>query len=343
MTVPVVLVVFAIAAAVLGPRLLRRGDWLTRSPQMGIFTWQALSGSVLLSALLAGAALAVPALPATANLAEFLQSCLMLLKAQYSTPGGAAAGITGAILAVSVLARYGFCLARCMVSARSSRLEQLRALALVARRNDRYGVLVVDHPVAAAYCLPGRGRQIVLTTAALDALDEEQLSAVLAHERAHLRGRHDLVMAGAEALEQAFPRVPAFRAARLELARLIELQADDTAVRHYPRLTVASALVRLAEGGAAPASALGAGGQSALMRVRRLAAPLNPLGPGRRAAIALAAAVLLAGPVLLAAVPAAGIAHDYSCPTAALASHKDMAALGCLPAAQACPGEAARS
>ena len=41
----------------------------------------------------------------------------------------------------------------------------------------------------AAYCVPGRPATIVLTSGALAVLDPAQLTAVLAHERAHLAGR----------------------------------------------------------------------------------------------------------------------------------------------------------
>lgn len=79
----------------------------------------------------------------------------------------------------------------------------------------------------------------MLTTGAIGALDESQLRAVLAHERAHLRGRHHLLVTLAGALSAAFPRVPAFRVAGEQVARLAELSADDAASASAHRLTVA--------------------------------------------------------------------------------------------------------
>src|SRR2546430_14723723 len=70
----------------------------------------------------------------------------------------------------------------------------------------RLGSILLDHDEAAAWCLPGAGGQVVLTTAAVHALDEAQLAAVLAHERAHQRGRHHLLVALAGSLAAAFPR-----------------------------------------------------------------------------------------------------------------------------------------
>lgn len=84
------------------------------------------------------------------------------------------------------------------------------------------------HRLAAAYCLPGRHRRIVITNATLDALDGTQLDAVLAHEHAHLTGHHHLVVGGADARRRAFPRVPLFRHAHAEISRLVELAAYCT-------------------------------------------------------------------------------------------------------------------
>jgi Zn-dependent protease with chaperone function len=63
----------------------------------------------------------------------------------------------------------------------------------------RPGLLVFCYAVAVAwillYCVPGRLPTIVVTTGALAVLEPEQLAAVLAHERAHLAGRHHLLLA----------------------------------------------------------------------------------------------------------------------------------------------------
>jgi Zn-dependent protease with chaperone function len=311
---PVSLIVFALLLALLGPVVLRRSPWPERSPRVGIAAWQALSASLVLTVLLAGVALAVPAIPWTTNLAELLRACAMALREQYSTPGGAVVSATGAVAAVIVLGRVTYCVARGLRNAARSSKRQLQALTMVAWPHSDYNALVVEHPAAAAYCLPGRGRQVVLTTAALTALDHDQLSAVLAHERAHLRGRHHLILAAADALQHAFPGVTAFREARNNLYRLVEMLADDTATREADRLLVATALVRLSEHTATPAAALGAGGESALGRVRRLVAPAQPLGIKRTALATLATGALLALPLFFAIAPASAAGTMPPCP-----------------------------
>lgn len=314
MSAPLLLIMYAVAAAAAAP-LLRRGTWSERSPRVSIFLWQALSASILASVVLAGFALAVPAMPLTSNLADFLQACAMTLREQYSTPGGAAVTTAGALTAVTVLARTAYCLVAELVSARKERDRQLQSLTLLARRDESGSFLVVEHATAAAYCLPGRHNEIVFTSAALSALDHDQRAAVLAHEMAHLRGRHHLILAAAHALCRSFPRVAAFTIARTELMRLVEMDADDKAVSTSSRLTVAAAVVRLAEAGPTPSTALGAGGTTALERVRRLASPALPLSALRAALTLSAAAAMLLLPPAVAVAPATSSAYAQTCPS----------------------------
>lgn len=314
MTAPIVLLIFGVSTAALGPCLLRRLGWLRRAPRLGILVWQALSALVVLTVVLAGLSLALPAIPWTTDVAALIESCTMALRAQYSTPGGAAVSASGAVLALSVLGRIGYCLLRGLHISHRMKKAQLHALIAVARRHRDTEALVVDHPSAAAYCLPGRRGTVVFTTAALQALDEEQFAAVLAHERAHLRGRHHLILAAADALQRAVPRLSAFRIAYTEMSALVEMAADDDAVRSSPRLTVATALVRLAEQSNTPLTALAAGGGTAVTRVRRLVAPANPLGPARTAVAGMAAAAALVLPLFILAAPAATTTQHLLCP-----------------------------
>lgn len=64
-------------------------------------------------------------------------------------------------------------------------------------------------------------RRIVLTTDALRCLDDAELEAVLAHERAHLRQGHHLVLAFAAAIRDTFPFPLLFTVAAGELSRLV--------------------------------------------------------------------------------------------------------------------------
>ncbi len=119
---------------------------------------------------------------------------------------------------------------------------------------------MVDHPAAAAYCVPGLRSQIVISAGTLDLLDQAELAAVLAHERAHLRARHDLVLLPFCALGRAFPRSRLVRRAHATVALLVEMLADDQALRQRPARELATALLRVGASGAGQAPVRRAGG-----------------------------------------------------------------------------------
>ncbi|MFD8376296.1 M56 family metallopeptidase [Streptomyces sp. NPDC059688] len=312
MKIAIVLMGYAVTLGVLVPLWLARTGWTARSPRLGILLWQVLTATVVVSVALAGLAVAVPSVAFSGNLADMLQACVLALRAQYAAPGGAAVTASGTVLAVAVMGRVGWCLAAGLVRARRERSRHAEVLALVGTRRSDLGVTVLDDDRPAAYCLPGYGHRIVLTSATLAALEPRALDAVIAHERAHIRGRHHLVLGYAEALVRAFPRVALFRTAAVETRRLVEMAADDEATRGAGRLTLAGALVELA-GAGAPAAALAAGGD-VTRRVRRL---LDPHPPLRRVAVwagTLAAVAVLALPLVLAAGPAVASIDMNACP-----------------------------
>lgn len=238
-----------------------------------------------------------------------LRACMMALRARYATPGGVAEGAAGGVLALAVLGRLAWCACSALAGSARRRARHDDALTLVARPGPAPGVLLIDHDQPAAYCLPGR-RRIVLTTGALRCLDDGQLDAVLAHERAHLAARHHLVLALAAALQRAFPRVRLFTVAAGQIACLVEMAADDAAARRAHRLALAAALLAMAAA-RIPVSALGAGGTAAALRVRRLLESPRPPGWGRRVT---GAAIMLAVPVLTFSAPAVALAAITGCP-----------------------------
>jgi Zn-dependent protease with chaperone function len=303
-TTALALLAFATLLTTVGAPLLRRAGWVDRAPRLGIVAWQALTTSITLAVALAGVTMVIPAPRLGNSLSEIVMACLMYLQGQFTTVGGAATVITGTALTLAVTARAAFSAGATLVTARAQRRLQANMITLVARRDERLDALIVDHRDAAVFCLPGRKGHIVLTSATLAALDEAELQAVLAHERAHLQGRHHLVLAGGQALARAFGFVPAFRHADEEITRLVEMVADDVAARRHCRRTIASAVVAMA-GSTAPQAALGMGGAAiAFARVSRLVEPTRPLGALRAAAIIAAVTVLVALPLGMALAPA---------------------------------------
>src|SRR6185295_18393248 len=90
-----------------------------------------------------------------------------------------------------------------------------------------------------------RLRATYVTTGAVQALDPGQLDAVLAHERAHLAGRHHRLLALARIGRLVLPFLPLMRNADEQVARLVELHADDAAARARDPRLLATALVVL--------------------------------------------------------------------------------------------------
>lgn len=313
MRVALLLLAYATLVGVLAPLFLTREDWSARAPRLAILAWQALTATVVVSVVLAGLVLAVPTVPVSGNLAEMLHACVMALQALYAAPGGAAVAATGTVLALAVVLRSGWCLAGALLRARRERSRHAAVLAVVGSSRPDLGVIVLDDERPAVYCLPGTGNRIVLTSAALAALQPHELDAVIAHERAHIRQRHHLVLAYAQSLERAFRRVPLFRTAAEETRRLVEMAADDAATTRSGSLTLAGALVELA-GAGVPAASLAASGGHVTGRVRRLLAPQRPLHRAVRWAGALAAGALLALPLALAAQPAVAATDMNACP-----------------------------
>ena len=202
-----------------------------------------------------------------------------------------------------LLASLCWVLIAACATAVQARRRQRALLTLLAHGDPKVpGALVVDYPTAAAYCLPGLRSQIVVSVGTLELLGRGELAAVLAHERAHLRERHDLVLLPFTALRRAFPKSATCDGAQHAVALLVEMLADDRALRTRQTRELVSALLRF--GTAGPARRPRArwppcrGGEMAA-RVTRLLQPVRPLPPAAVAAVCSAAVLLIAASITL--------------------------------------------
>jgi Zn-dependent protease with chaperone function len=305
--------------SVWGASVLPRAAWTRRSPATAVLLWQALG--------LAGGVSAVGALLAAGTLGS------PGVRSRAADPSGAGAGIVGALVSrfdsghltqpgssqlgaivqvtcliagTVLLATLCWVLIVATATVVRARRRQRALLALLAHGDPKVpGALVVDHPAAAAYCLPGLRSKIVVSVGTLDLLCASELAAVLAHERAHLRARHDLVLLPFSSLRRAFPRSRLILHAQLAVALLIEMLADDRAQRARPARELATALLRFGTAGVgcAPRGALAAAAGDISARVTRLLSPPPPLPRRTRAAIGLSAAALAAVPLVLLIIP----------------------------------------
>jgi Zn-dependent protease with chaperone function len=147
----------------------------------------------------------------------------------------------------------------------------------------------------------------VLSGGALRVLGRDQVAAVLAHEQAHLRSRHDVVMESFTAFYRAVPAPLRSRTPLDAVHLLLEMLADDAARRRCGAAPLREALTSM--GGAADALVAepeAAGRDAACERLRRL----DRLGPHAagpdarlRLAVLAAAAAVLVLPTAVLVVP----------------------------------------
>jgi Zn-dependent protease with chaperone function len=233
------------------PQVLAEAVWTRRSPQAAIVLWQVVG---LVGGLSAVGSLLLIALAPLGGRWTLANPAALVLAALLFTR------LTG-VLAISAV--------RIERDLRRQRL----AVDLLAHP-EPHGVRVLDHPEPVAYCLPGPHPRIVITRGAIAALPPDELAAVLAHERAHAAGRHELVIQPFVAWQSALPFLAPARRATAAVSELVEMLADDAAVAATSRLTVARALARIGAhrppGARDDAATTQSAETSVLTRVRRL-------------------------------------------------------------------------
>ncbi|MFD9128597.1 M48 family metalloprotease, partial [Kitasatospora sp. NPDC059571] len=132
----------------------------------------------------------------------------------------AASPLPAAAAALAVLA-----VAALLVRAvRRQHADLARARRDLAAATGHGRLAMLDDERADAYALPGRPGRIVVTTGMLDALPAPEQAALLAHEHAHLAGRHHLFLALGE---YAAAVHPALRGLRPALGYHLERWADE--------------------------------------------------------------------------------------------------------------------
>ncbi len=278
------------------PALLARATWPMRAPRAAIVLWQSIALAGVLSAFSAGIAIAsrlfVPGPDGrpTATITSEIEVLGWPLWIAYVLVF-ALTLLVGARLTVSVL--------QVAVATRRRRAHHRMVVDLVGK-SQKSGLRVLDVAEPLAYCLPGVRSRVVVSQGTLTALADKEITAILSHERAHLRARHDLVLEMFTAVHAAFPRFVRSGNALDAVRLLVEMLADDAAVRATGPTPLARALVACATA-RTPAGALAAGVPTTVLRVRRLG------GRGNSIALAvgayLGAAAVLVVPTVALAVP----------------------------------------
>jgi Zn-dependent protease with chaperone function len=176
-----------------------------------------------------------------------------------------------------------------------------RAAAEFGRRADpSTRLLVIDDDTPDAFAVASGGGAVVMTTGLASQLSSDEMEALVLHERAHLRYRHQVSV---QVTEVAAQLVPLLLAASSAVRHAAERHADECAAHGNRRLAM-TALARAAlvcsrsragssqDAGSQGASAALAGtGGDVVRRVRALSGP--PPAPQRRIVVAVAVALVV--------------------------------------------------
>ncbi|MEW9528817.1 M56 family metallopeptidase [Microbispora sp. NPDC049125] len=278
--------------------------WTSRAPRTAILLWQALGltwGLAFTGALLAYA-LQPYRQGVIFGLATFAAALDHGLREPYDVIrlGALVTGLSLLLVLMALPLAAGAQTLR-------ARHRHRALLALIARDEPAVpGVRVVDFPAAAAYCVPGLRSQVVISDGTISLLSPGELEAVLAHESAHVRERHDLVLLPFAALRRALPWSKLVRDAQSSVELLVEMAADDRARRQCCPRRLATALLRFGSAAALPTpqGALGASAAANVMaRVDRLVRPEGAIPAGHRFLILTGSVLLAASAPLLWLIP----------------------------------------
>lgn len=153
-------------------------------------------------------------------------------------------------------------------------VETLRGIASIETQPSPTLWLPYAEPLA--YSVAGTPGFVVASDGLRNHLSADDVAAVLEHERAHLRGRHHLLVGLAEALAASARWVPLLRLSPSLVRTAVELAADRVAARAHGTAAVRSALLTMSHRVGAHESrpySLGMAQQCLELRLRHLQAP----------------------------------------------------------------------
>ncbi len=275
------LIAYAVALTYGTPWVLSHFTRRAASPRLGVTAW-VVAAVTALAAWVAAAAILVTGAGRNIAHSTALTFCVNTLgplgRVGLPQPAAAILMVALTVAALAITAVIGIRVAVKLRCIRRTNYRHAAAATLIGRPTEHPNTVVVTARQPAAYCVGGRLNTIVVTSAAFDALEPTTLAAIVAHERAHLRGRHHHILTFLTALATALPRLPLFAACLRGVTPLLEMCADDAAARiHGPRPLLIG-LSRLTEVSPGPATALGAANTHVLVRATRLVTPAR----GRR-------------------------------------------------------------
>ena len=214
--------------------------------------------------------------------------------------------IMAAFLLLAVIVRFVWSWLASLLEARSrSRIVDAIGREAPSADVDGTDLIVVPADEPFAFTVGLRRRRVIVSTPVLTTLGEEERTAVLAHERAHVRGWHPALLSVGMVLSRAFPFVRPLRACADQLLAGLEMAADEAAARAVgDPLIVARALLALAPYAPKGTTGLGVAGTAVGARVERLTSVGSGRPRGQRAAAWMVGSAVSIALVLLLVLPA---------------------------------------
>ncbi|KQZ08111.1 M56 family peptidase [Agromyces fucosus] len=290
---------FALLLAWPIPLMLSRAAWPAHSPAIALALWQAIALGGGLSMI--GCLLVFGASPA-GSLLGAAEALLPHLFTGPIPPEFGVVHVAALTLAAGLALHLALNLALTAVRAERERRRQHQLIDLLSDpMPGQPRTRVLAHPVPLAYCVPGIRTATVLTDGLIDALDEAELRAVIAHERAHLDQLHHLVLLAFRAWHSSLPWFPIANRAERSVVLLAEMLADDRARREADDDALRRAMLQVGSGGE-PGAYADSGGvvpdvSMLEARLARLGEPQRPSGPLTASAVVWTAAIIVAVPI----------------------------------------------
>lgn len=182
----------------------------------------------------------------------------------------AVSGLTGTAALTALLTRVAVVGRRTARQRAQEGRRHLDVLRIAARREaGPHPTLWLEHDRPLAFSLAGKPGVVVATDGLHRHLTPAQVEAVLTHERAHLEGRHHLLVTIGDVVAATLPFLPLFKHAAIAIREFVEMAADTAAVRAHGADNVRVALLRVA-GHGAPGAALAMSRDAVETRLARL-------------------------------------------------------------------------
>jgi Zn-dependent protease with chaperone function len=236
---------WAWAAFLFGPALVGRRPWAVRNPARALRAWAGLFGTGVLGALIGLGLLLRSAAEVSREFGsgQDLTACQTCHAAAVYGASWLMTVAVGTVACAGLYRGVGHALHRHVVRRATHGATAQLPCDLV----DGVRVSLLPSSTCAAACTPGRRRHVVVTTAMQDLLSPDELRSVVAHESAHLRRGHRLLLGLTQLQGHCLAGLACAAEAERSVALLTELAADDRAARRCGPTLTAAALAKVAE------------------------------------------------------------------------------------------------